>query len=69
MKKVILQRKNDKWHVNCGLLTRTETEERLKWCYESWEGHWGELDHSFGRACFIFHREEHATWFVLKWAD
>ena len=62
-----LQKQNDKWHIVCGRLTRDQVESMLAWCHENWEGHWGELDHSFGNTVFILHKLEHANWFMLKY--
>lgn len=62
-----IEQKNDKWHVIGGRLTRDQVEGMLSWCYENWNGHWGELDQTFGNTVFIFHKLEHANWFMLKY--
>lgn len=62
-------RSNDKWYVDCGKVTRDWTANSIRWCYEQWGPGWGDHDTKLDHTIFIFHRLDHATWFILRWRD
>jgi hypothetical protein len=62
-----LIRKNDKWYIDCGRVTREWRAECQRWCWETWGADWGDVDTTLDHTIFIFKRTDHASWFVLRW--
>ena len=68
MKKITLDRLDDKWMVDLGKVTMQERDQMLEWCFQNWGNQWGEVDTKFDFTFLIFHQLSHANWFMLKWA-
>lgn len=63
-----MTKKHDKYWIDCGCATPYWTNRCRKWCWENWGPEWGDIDTKLDHTIFIFHREAHASWFMLKWA-
>lgn len=59
---------NDQWFINAGRITREQRDTMIKWCYDCWDGGWGECDTSLGNTIFIFKQGNQANWFMLRWS-
>ena len=66
--KLILERRNDKWYIDCGRCTREWTLDTQRWCFECWGPGWGDIDTKFDHTIFIFPQLMQANWFMLKFA-
>ena len=59
--------KDNKYWIDCGKVTREWRAECQEWCWRNWGPNWGDVDTRFDHTIFIFHRAEHASWFLLRW--
>ena len=64
-----IEYQHDRYEVHCGMLTRTQKEQCLEWCWASWGDGWGYMDTVHDETTFMFNKAYHAQWFVLKWSD
>jgi hypothetical protein len=69
-----IQPLNEKWLVTWHKPPMDELIQARAWLYELWHNDWGSIsildshsDH-LRKAMLVFHRLDHANWFMLKWS-